>query len=178
MQFHCFVRLKPHVVSLISNRNHSQYWRSKKEIHTIREDRTRVRPTILHNILLFHSRKINNCVFFHRASGTVFTAIDIATGQEVMQESKMDLLLLVFHGFIISICFSSGGYQTDQPAEAAQERADHQRNSCHEGTEESKHCQLLRQVNVLQETTSLVNFVNVAFSSRSKSSKLTIIIEH
>lgn len=34
-------------------------------------------------------------VSFHRASGTVFTAIDVATGQEVM-EREMDLIFFVF----------------------------------------------------------------------------------
>lgn len=69
----------------------------------------------------------------------------------------------------------SGGHQTDQPAKAAQERAYHQRNSRHEGTEESKHRQLLRQVAALRETKSFVNFVNSAFTSRSGISNFTLI---
>lgn len=45
------------------------------------------------------------------------------------------------------MCFCpSGGDQTDQPSEAAQEGADYQRNSGDEGAEESKHRQLFRQV--------------------------------
>lgn len=108
----------------------------------------------------------------------MFTAIDVATGQEVMQESEMDSLFL-FPSFVISTRFClSGGHQTDQPAKAAQERAYYQRNSRHEGTEESKHCQLLRQVTALQETTSLVNFVNLAFTSRSGISNFTLITEY
>lgn len=51
VQFYFFVRLKP-VLCSFSDRNHRQYWRSKKEIHTIREDRTRVGLTILHNMFM------------------------------------------------------------------------------------------------------------------------------
>lgn len=53
----------------------------------------------------------------------------------------------------VSFCFShrpflflAGCHQTDQPAEAAKERAYHQRDPGHEGDEESQHRQLCRQV--------------------------------
>lgn len=35
-----------------SDRNHRQYWRPKKEIYAIREDRTRVGLTVLHNMFM------------------------------------------------------------------------------------------------------------------------------
>lgn len=41
-------------------------------------------------------------------------------------------------------CFSVGGHQTDQLAEATKERANYQRDPGHEGDEESQHCQLCR----------------------------------
>lgn len=48
------------------------------------------------------------------------------------------------------MCFSpSGGDQTNQPSETAQEGAYHQRNTGDEGAEESKHRQLLGQVTPL-----------------------------
>uniref|UniRef100_A0A672PMK0 non-specific serine/threonine protein kinase n=1 Tax=Sinocyclocheilus grahami TaxID=75366 RepID=A0A672PMK0_SINGR len=79
------------------------------------------------------------------ASGTVFTAIDVATGQEVaikqinlqkqpkkeliineilvMKELKNPNIVNFLDSFVISTRFClSGGHQTDQPAEAAQER--------------------------------------------------------
>lgn len=40
----------------------------------------------------------------------------------------------------------AGGHQADQLAEAAEERANHQRDSGYEGDEESQHRQLRRQV--------------------------------
>lgn len=66
-----------------------------------------------------------------RASGTVYTAIDIATGQEVGQILKMmkKYADAVCHFFVLANQTDSsfsGGHQADEPAAAAQERADHQ----------------------------------------------------
>lgn len=41
---------------------------------------------------------------------------------------------------------AAGGHQADQLAEAAEERANHQRDPGHEGAEESQHRQLRGQV--------------------------------
>lgn len=43
-------------------------------------------------------------------------------------------------------CFAAGGHQADQLAEAAEERAHHQRDPGDEGAEKSQHCQLRGQV--------------------------------
>lgn len=55
---------------------------------------------------------------------------------------------------MLCICgaVSTGGHQTDQLAEAAKERAHHQRDPGHEGDEEPQHCQLRRQVTVTRHT--------------------------
>lgn len=83
------------------------------------------------------------------ASGTVFTAIDVATGQEVsdwhsqkklqiQQRSRALLIKLNKHAALTPS--PPGRHQTDQSSEAAQEGAHHQRDSSDEGAEEPQHC--------------------------------------
>lgn len=98
---------------------------------------------------------------FTRASGTVYTAIDIATGQEVSQI----LMLIIQHSHTVycffflakplglllfwatdSLSVFSGGHQADEPAAAAQERADYQWNLGDEGKQKLQYSELLGQV--------------------------------
>ena len=88
-----------------------------------------------------------------RASGTVYTAIDIATGQEVGQIPMMmkQHADAVYHFFVLAnqTCSSfSGGHQADEPAAAAQERADHQWDSGDEGKQKLQYSELPRQVSL------------------------------
>lgn len=72
---------------------------------------------------------LNMFLCFLRASGTVYTAIDIATGQEVHQPAKTAACLLCgssLYSQSESWFLSSGGHQANEPAAAAQEGADHQ----------------------------------------------------
>lgn len=101
-----FARLESRVLCLLSKRNHRQYRRSEKEIYAIREDWTRVGPATPRNtFMLMGGRLIAVC--FHRASGTVFTAIDVATGQEVMRKRERNGLdFLCFPTLSSSQCVS------------------------------------------------------------------------
>lgn len=98
---------------------------------------------------------------FTRASGTVYTAIDIATGQEVSQTLTLTIqhshtvcyfsflaepsgLLLLWATDSSSVF--SGGHQADEPAAAAQERADHQWDLGDEGKQKLQYSELPGQV--------------------------------
>lgn len=63
--------------------------------------------------------------------------------------SQPELLFFLKHIIIAHLhisFFTAGGYQTDQPTEAAKEGANHQWDPGYEGDEESQHRELLRQV--------------------------------
>lgn len=106
---------------------------------------------------------------FTRASGTVYTAIDIATGQEVrhivmlMEQHSNTVGYLFFLTrpsglFVFSVVHSlflfSGGHQANEPAAAAQERADHQWDLGDEGKQKLQHCELPGQVSFHMQHTS------------------------
>lgn len=93
--------------------------------------------------------------YLFSASGTVFTAIDVATGQEVSDwesqkrlqiEQRSGTLLIKLNKHAAFTLSPLGRHQTDQSSKAAQKGAHHQWDSSDEGAEEPQHCQLFRQV--------------------------------
>lgn len=115
---------------------------------------------------------------FTRASGTVYTAIDIATGQEVghvvLMKQRFQTLWVIYLSFAkpwSSLLFSvthssllfSGGHQANEPAAAAQERADHQRDLGDEGKQKLQHSQLPGQVSFCHMHTKTCLWLHESF---------------